>query len=132
MNTNAPTHEEVTRRAEEIWSARGRPSGQDEEIWHEAERQLKAASVKNAPSEAQGRGNGNSQASEATTGAGVRPSESSRPAEAASPPPSPAETSAKASQQKKTARAPKLPGKTAPKSPPAETGKPLWDKPHSS
>jgi hypothetical protein len=35
-------------------------------------------------------------------------------------------------QQKKEARAPKLPVKGAPKPKPPETGKPLWDKPHSS
>ncbi len=37
----------------------------------------------------------------------------------------------KSSSLKKAARAPKSPSKTAPKPAPAETGKPLWRKPHS-
>jgi len=40
---------------------------------------------------------------------------------------------AKAEQQKKAARAPQQPhGKDAPKAKPPESGKPVWDKPHSS
>ncbi|MET0261494.1 MAG: hypothetical protein ABW223_01255 [Rariglobus sp.] len=39
---------------------------------------------------------------------------------------------AKAEQQKKDARAPQTPSKVAPKAQPAETGKPVWSKPHSS
>jgi hypothetical protein len=43
------------------------------------------------------------------------------------------EASAKAEQQKKDARAPQTPhGKEAPKAKPTESGKPVWDKPHSS
>lgn len=38
----------------------------------------------------------------------------------------------KAAQQRKEARAPMVPSKTVPKAPPPESGKPLWDKPHSS
>jgi hypothetical protein len=44
--TSAPvvlTHEQIARRARAIWEAKGRPAGQDEKIWHEAEAQLKAA-----------------------------------------------------------------------------------------
>ncbi len=43
-NANSPTHEEVARRAREIWSARGCPGGCDTEIWQEAERQLAVGS----------------------------------------------------------------------------------------
>ena len=40
---------------------------------------------------------------------------------------------AKAEQQKQVARAPIQPhGKEAPKTKPTESGKPVWDKPHSS
>ncbi|MDB6168947.1 MAG: hypothetical protein JWM88_1811 [Verrucomicrobia bacterium] len=40
---------------------------------------------------------------------------------------------AKAKQQKDNARAPQVPhGKEALKGKPVESGKPLWDKPHSS
>lgn len=35
-----PTHEETSRRAQELWENYGRPSGRDEEIWLEAERAL--------------------------------------------------------------------------------------------
>jgi hypothetical protein len=36
------THEEISARAREIWESRGRPDGQDDAIWYEAERQLRA------------------------------------------------------------------------------------------
>jgi hypothetical protein len=36
-----PTHEEITERARTLWETRGRPIGQDDEIWLEAEAQLK-------------------------------------------------------------------------------------------
>lgn len=35
-----PTHEEITQRATILWNERGQPSGQDEAIWLEAEKQL--------------------------------------------------------------------------------------------
>lgn len=35
-----PTHEQIASRAEVLWKAKGSPSGRDEEIWLEAERQL--------------------------------------------------------------------------------------------
>ena len=35
------THEQIAERAEAIWIQRGRPSGEDESIWYEAESQLK-------------------------------------------------------------------------------------------
>ena len=37
-----PTHEEIARRAYEIFEERGRPHGRDQEHWLEAEAQLKA------------------------------------------------------------------------------------------
>jgi hypothetical protein len=43
----------------------------------------------------------------------------------------PAETAAKTEQQKQAARAPQQPPKDAPKVKPPESGKPVWDKPHS-
>lgn len=45
----------------------------------------------------------------------------------------PDEIAAKAEQQKKAAREPQQQhGKPAPKEKPVESGKPVWDKPHSS
>ena len=35
-----PSHEQISIRAELLWKAKGSPSGRDEEIWLEAERQL--------------------------------------------------------------------------------------------
>lgn len=35
-------HEEIARRAEQVWRSRGSPQGQDEAIWLEAEKQLHA------------------------------------------------------------------------------------------
>lgn len=37
-----PTHDEIAGRARQLWSDYGQPSGRDEEIWLEAERQLLA------------------------------------------------------------------------------------------
>jgi hypothetical protein len=36
-----PTHAEITARARALWEAKGRPGGQDDAIWLEAEAQLK-------------------------------------------------------------------------------------------
>jgi hypothetical protein len=35
------THQQIEQRAREIWQQKGRPVGQDEKIWLEAETQLK-------------------------------------------------------------------------------------------
>ncbi len=37
----APTHAQIALRAREIWERKGRPQGQDEKNWHEAEEELK-------------------------------------------------------------------------------------------
>ncbi len=39
--TTPPARERVARRAQEIWERRGCPQGEDEQIWLEAEEQLK-------------------------------------------------------------------------------------------
>lgn len=133
MNPNAPSHDSVTQRAQQIWRERGCPSGQDTEIWLEAERQLAmTASAHNTPSRSDGRGNGNSQAGLSSADPKVAPPSHERPTEPAAPHPTPIEAAALSSQQKKSARAPKQPAKTAPKAKPPESGKPIWDKPHSS
>ena len=38
----SPSHEEIARRADELWEERGGAHGSDEEYWHLAERQLQA------------------------------------------------------------------------------------------
>jgi hypothetical protein len=42
-DSNSPSHEQITRRAYEIFIERGRPEGCDLEHWLEAEKQLRAA-----------------------------------------------------------------------------------------
>ena len=104
----SPTHDEIAQCAHDIWQSRGCPYGCDDEIWFEAEGKLKA------------RGNGSDSASHGA-------------AQHKSPAPSPDDLAAKAALQMKAARAPQLQhGKNAPKPMPPESGKPLWDKPHSS
>jgi hypothetical protein len=103
-----PTHEDVAQRAHQLWQDSGCPGGRDTEIWLEAERQLTAGSAEDS--------------AEATANPATSPSSS----------PMPNAEAAKAARQKQAARAPILPGKSAPKFPPAETGKPLWSQPHSS
>ena len=99
-----PTHEEVAQRAHQLWQDSGCPDGRDTEFWLDAERQLTAGSAESTAN-----------------------SETSRPSS-----PMPDAEAVKAERQKQAARAPILPGKSAPKFPPAETGKPLWSQPHSS
>lgn len=118
--TNSPTHEAIALRAHEIWGSRGNHHGFDLEIWLEAEQQLIAGSPG---------GNGGAHA--------TAPAESAPPAEPSpagqSSATSPDDLAAKASFQKHAARAPQLQhGKNAPKPAPPESGKPLWDRPHSS
>jgi len=127
MKTNPPTHEEITRRAHDIWTDRDSPNGHDLSIWLEAERQLTADSC--APSDNDspethssfdpfGR-NHNAAKAEA------EPIESARP--------DPLETAAKSAQLKHAASAPRMPThRNAPRSAPTESGKPLWNQPHSS
>ena len=40
----APSHEQIARRAFEIWCGKGRPAGTEEQNWLEAERALRAES----------------------------------------------------------------------------------------
>lgn len=42
-DSNTPTHEQISRRAYEIFIERGQPAGQDLAHWLEAEKQLRAA-----------------------------------------------------------------------------------------
>ena len=51
--TMRPPVDSVSRRAREIWDARGRPVGCDDEIWYEAERQIAAEMQAGTPPLAQ-------------------------------------------------------------------------------
>jgi hypothetical protein len=50
-----PSHEEISRRARQIWESRGQPAGQDDAIWLEAESQLSPPSMSSATMRATGR-----------------------------------------------------------------------------
>jgi hypothetical protein len=105
MKSNHPSHEDIARRAHEIWTASGNTHGLDIGHWLEAERELMVEAAP-TPSIAH---------------------------ESHSLAPSPDAFAALAAQQKNAARAPQLQhGKNAPHAAPPESGKPLWDKPHSS
>jgi hypothetical protein len=134
MKMNAPTHEEVTQRAQELWQARGSPGGRDTEIWLEAERQLltPTVTIRNAPSATLGRGNGNSQSSATAADPKADDLAAGHSSGHAAPGPSPGEITAKTLQRKKEARSPQFPdAKSAHPPTPPQSGKPIWDKPHS-
>ena len=126
MKTNSPSKEEVAQRAQEIWHQSGSPSGRDTEFWLEAERQLTASKADDSGSDSM------TYESPRTT------SESKGAAKLADriksetaaesmvehyiSPAVTDDAAVKAALQKKEARAPKHPTKTAPKAAPPETG----------
>ncbi|HUG12400.1 MAG TPA: DUF2934 domain-containing protein [Opitutaceae bacterium] len=116
-----PTHNQISERAFKLWQDRGCPEGSDSEFWLEAERQLSEGSAQDAGSE---RKPFAERAKEETAAESVVEYQIS--------PAIPQHEAIKAAIQKEEARAPQVPTHTAPKSKPAETGKPLWSKPHSS
>lgn len=99
-----PTHEEVALHALKLWQDRGCPEGIDQEIWFEAEHDLIEAAMT---------------ATESAIENHVAHVAAEHEAETVAI-------------QKQEARAPQFAHHTAPKGKPAETGKPLWKKPHSS
>jgi hypothetical protein len=112
---NTPTHDEISREAQKLWQNWGCPVGSDTEVWLEAERKLSEDAVPNtfaarASAEA---------ASESEIENLLSPAESEQ-------------MSIRAVVQKEDARAPRVPRHTGPKAKTAETGKPLWTRPHSS
>lgn len=136
MKTHSPTHDEIAQRAQEIWRGYGSPSGRDTEIWLEAERQLTENSENSAESDST---QYESPRTTSESKGAVRLADQLTSETAAESivehhisPAIPDDDAVRAALQKKEARAPKTPTKTAPKAQPAETGKPLWDRPHSS
>jgi hypothetical protein len=49
MNDNEPTHDEISRHAEDLWREKGYPQGRDDEIWLEAEQKLKRREAAGSP-----------------------------------------------------------------------------------
>ena len=112
---STPTHDEITSEAQKIWQNRGCPADCDTEIWLDAERKLTedpAANTFAARSSAEA-------ASESEVENLLSPAESEQ-------------MSIQAAMQKENARAPQVPRHTGPKAKVAETGKPLWNRPHSA
>jgi hypothetical protein len=98
-----PTHDEVSQRAFGIWQDSGCPDGCHESNWREAEKQLSAHPFQHSSADG-------------------------HPMHGAAPTPGQQPDR----QQKIQARAPVISHQTAPKAKPPESGKPLWDRPHSS
>ena len=110
-----PTHDEIAQEAQQLWQQRGCPAGHDTEIWLKAERKLNQAPAANtftARTSAEA-------AAESEIENLLSPAESEQ-------------MSIRAAVQKEDARAPKVSHHTGPKTKTAETGKPLWSRPHSS
>jgi hypothetical protein len=121
MKTNPPSRDAIARHAYEIWISSGTPHGYDIGHWLEAERQLTAAAANSTTGGAPATG-------PATARSAVEPAHATGAAG-----PSPDALAAQAASQKHAARAPQLQhGKDAPHAAPPESGKPLWDQPHSS
>jgi hypothetical protein len=117
---NSPTHEEIALQAQWLWRDRGCPEGLDDQIWLEAERQLKDksnGSAKRTPDEITERAKSET-AAESMVEYHISPPVSEQEA-------------IRASMMKQEARAPKTPKRNAPKPKPPESGKPVWDRPHS-
>lgn len=122
---NTPSHEDVAQRAYKLWQDAGSPDGRDTEMWFEAEHQLTAEQEKGE------RKNGSPSKTAFTKRVqGEMASESE--AEFHISPPMSEQEEIKAALQKKEARAPKVPHTNAPKVTPPQSGKPVWDKPHSA
>lgn len=116
-----PTHDEICLQARWIWRDRGCPEGNDDEIWLEAERQL---SVGAKPSTGQ-------KAESFTERAKAETAAESMVEYHISPAVSEQEA-INATLMKQEARAPQAPVQNTTRAKPAEPGKPLWDRPHSS
>ena len=110
-----PTHDEISLEAQKLWQNWGFPVGRDSEIWLEAERKL---SEDAAPNTFAARASAEA-ASESEIENLLSPAESEQ-------------MSIRAAVQTEDARAPRVPRHTGPKAKTAETGKPLWSRPHSS
>jgi hypothetical protein len=110
-----PTHDEIARQAQEFWQDRGCPTGCDTAIWLEAEQAL-THGLPSARFSAQA----------------VAETAAESQVEFHVSPALPDQEAIQIALQKQEARAPQLPHHTGPKAKPAETGKPVWPKAHSS
>ena len=122
-----PTHEAISHRAHQLWLEHGRPAGQDDAIWLSAERQLtaKAAAHDAAQTVHEPSGAAFAERAKAETAAESVVEYHITPA-------LPDAEAIQAALQNQAARAPQVPHHTGPRAKPVESGKPLWNQPHSS
>ena len=132
MKTYLPTDDEIAERAYQIWQDQGQPIGHDLENWLEAQRELINEACLSAEE------SGKAQARRTTTESKAEFNDRAKVETAAESvveyyisPAVSDEEAVRAAFQKKEARAPQLPTHQGPKSKPAESGKPLWNQPHS-
>jgi hypothetical protein len=117
---NTPTHDEIAVKAHSLWKDRGCPEGIDNEIWLEAEQQLRGGKPPGTESAESFKRRAQTEAAAESREEFHLPAGTSE------------QQAIKAAMQKQDARAPQTPTHTAPKNKPAPPGKPLYDRPHSS
>lgn len=131
-----PTHNEVARRAEDLWQTQGLPVGRDTDIWFEAERQLKAGRPgPRTDSTTHPIPPGNDPFANAVLTAAIRAKAglaAARPTVSRPLPSTARATGPAPGQQVTLARTPKRPTKFAPEAAVPRSGKPLWSRSHSS
>ena len=110
----APTHETISLQAYGSWQDQGCPDGRDVEIWLEAERMLGAAEPEETFAV-------NASAETAAESKVEHHLDSAMPEQEA----------INAALMRAEARAPQVPHHLGPKAKPPESGKPLWNQPHS-
>ena len=132
---NNPSHAEISKRAFQLWHEHGSPAGQETETWLAAEQQLtaKAASVETDATARAARATHQAEKTAAlvTARPPVEPVAIAAREHIISPA-GPDQKALNRAQRKQDARAPQVPHHTGPHAKPAETGKPIWSKPHSS
>jgi len=131
---NPPTHDEISRRAYQLWHEYGSPAGRDADIWLNAERQLKAKAANADPVPA-----AEPPTAPKVASAGGRFAERVMAETAAESvvehhisPAIPDQDAIQAALQKQAARAPQVPHHTGLHALAPVSGKPLYDRPHSS
>jgi hypothetical protein len=113
---NTPTHDEIAVKAHSLWKDRGCPEGIDNEIWLEAEQQLRGGKPPGTESAESFKRRAQTEAAAESREEFHLPAGTSE------------QQAIKAAMQKQDARAPQVPHHTGPKAKPAETGKPVWKK----
>lgn len=114
MNQN--NHDRIAQQAHQLWQERGCPDGCDTEIWLEAERQLNAGGP----------------AASSPAARAVKETAAESMVEYHISPAVNDQEAIQAALMKKDERTPQTPRHEGPKNKPPVTGKPLWQKTHSS